>query len=142
MKVKILFLFLPLILFNSCDWITDNPQAKNFLLGDTVTVAFDQTIINEDENISLRFSSLVSDGRCPLDLECFWEGNAEVKFVFSVNETKSIFSLNTFRGYAQDTTIAGYRIGLIDLKPYPHSKRTYIPALYRAYVVVFSLPYF
>ncbi len=136
MKVKILFIFLLLILFNSCNWITDNPQAKNFHFGDTVTVAFDQTVVNDNENIRLRFSELISEERCPIDLECFWEGNAEVQFEFTADGIKSVFSLNTYSGYTRDTTIASCNIRMIRLDPWPHSSEYLFAEPYRAQVVV------
>lgn len=116
--------------------ITDNFASESFLLGDTVAVGYKQTVYNEYENITLRFSSLISDGRCPIDLRCFWEGNAEVKFVFEANGMESRFSLNTYSGFTRDTTLSDYRIGLVNLTPYPHSERTYLPQQYLAYVVV------
>lgn len=140
--MRYLIFVLPILLFLSVncerktDFITDSLASESFLLGDSVTVGYKQTIYNEYENITLRFSSLVSDGRCPIDWRCVWEGNAEAKFSFTARGTETTFSLNTYGGYTRDTTIAQYNIRMIDLKPYPHSERTYLPAQYQAYVMV------
>ncbi len=139
MKLQLVFLLLLFSLFNGCSGIMDTPQTKNFHFGDTVSVAFDQTVVNDDENIRLRFSKLISDGRCPLDLECFWEGNAEVEFEFSVNGTKSVFSLNTYSGYTRDTTISSYRINMIGLIPWPHSNELLFPGEYRAKITISNI---
>lgn len=137
---KLLFFYFLFTLLFSCervtDSITDSHASESFLLGDTVAVGYKQTVYNEYENITLRFSSLISDGRCPIDLRCFWAGNAEVKFVFAADGMESKFSLNTYSGFTRDTTLSDYRIGLINLTPYPHSERTYLPQQYLAYVVV------
>ena len=128
------------IALNGCKWV-DNPVSgqqdnKIFILTDAVAVSYKQTIYNEHENISLRFSSLVSDGRCPINWRCVWEGNAEVKFSFTARGKETTFSLNTYSRYTRDTTIAQYNIRMINLKPYPHSERTYLPTQYQAYVIV------
>ena len=136
MKLKLIFLLLPFLLLYGCSGITDNPPTKNFLLGDTVTVAFDQTVVNDNENIRLRFSKLISEERCPLEFECFWEGNAEVQFEFFSDGQKSVFSLNTFSGYTRDTTITSYNIKMIGLRPWPYSNEYLFPGLYRAQIMV------
>ncbi len=135
-KLKLIFLLLPFLLLYGCSGITDNPPTKSFLFGDTVTVAFDQTVVNDNENIRLHFSKLISEERCPVDSECFWEGNAEVRFEFFSDGTKSVFSLNTFSGYTRDTTIAPYRIRMIGLAPWPHSNEYLFPGQYRAQIVI------
>jgi len=140
--MRYLIFVLPILFFLSVncerktDFITGTIASESFLLGDTVAVGYKQTIYNEYENITLRFSSLVSDGRCPVDLRCFWEGNAKMEFLFDANGMKSKFSLNTYSGFTRDTTLSKYRISLINLTPYPHSEQTYIPAQYQAYVMV------
>lgn len=142
MKYQILLSTVVILLLSQCKWamdsVTSNPEVKNFHLSDTVTVAYNQTITNNDENISLRFSKLLREDRCPLSMECFWEGNAEVQFEFTGEDTESTFSLNTFSGFTRDTTISDYRIRLIDLKPWPTSKEFIIPSQYRARVMIYK----
>ena len=118
------------------DSITDALASESFLLGDTVAVCYQQTIYNDEEDITLRFSSLVSDGRCPTDLHCFWEGNAEVKFVFEAYGIESRFSLNTYAGFTRDTTLSNFRISIINLTPYPHSEKIYLSNQYQAFLMV------
>jgi len=137
---KTLVLSLLFITLIGCEWVgspvSDRIDKKLFLLRDTVAVSYNQFLYNESESIGLHFSELVSDGRCPIDLHCFWEGNAEVKFVFEAYGIESKFSLNTYSGFTRDTTLSNYIISLIDLTPYPHSEKTHHPAQYQAYVVV------
>ncbi len=136
MKSNFVLLSFLLILFTGCSGITDKPPTKKFLLGDTVTVTYDQTVVNNEENIRLHFITLVSDNRCPVDLECYWEGNAEVKFDFIADGKESAFSLNTFFGYTHDTTITPYWITLVGLEPLPHSKEYLFPGQYRARLLI------
>lgn len=69
------------------------------------------------------FDSLITDSRCPIGVECVWQGTAIIGITFSEagNSHHLIMSLKGFPslGYPSDTTINGYRIIFTDLKPYP-----------------------
>ncbi|MEO9004893.1 MAG: hypothetical protein ABI288_09160 [Ginsengibacter sp.] len=76
-----------------------------------------------DPNIC--FDSLLTDSRCPKDVECIWQGTALIEVTFSErgNSHQFVMSLKGFPdlGYPSDTTINGNRIIFIDLKPHPVS---------------------
>lgn len=69
------------------------------------------------------FDSLITDSRCPKEVECIWQGTAIIKIRFhETGNTHSILmSLKGFPGlgYISDTAINGYQIIFTDLKPYP-----------------------
>ena len=69
------------------------------------------------------FDSLITDSRCPIGGICLWQGTALVKISFheSGYVHKFAMALKDFPdiGYPSDTTIGGYKISFIDLKPYP-----------------------
>lgn len=67
----------------------------------------------------------VDDSRCPSDVNCFWEGNAEVLLRAKKGDQIEEFSLNTNSAYIQDTTVFNKHIELLDVKPYPISTETY-----------------
>lgn len=71
------------------------------------------------------FDSLLTDSRCPKDVECVWQGTALIKVTFSEmgNSHQFVMSLKDFpdMGYPSDTTINGHRIIFTDLKPHPVS---------------------
>jgi len=93
---------------------------NNFVLGDTVSIKFNETIKNDENGLSLRMDSVLNDSRCPIDVECIWAGNAKVRFAFKSNIDEIKFSLNTTL-MPRDTTINGYKIRLLDLLPHPVS---------------------
>ena len=95
--------------------------SHNFALGDTVVIRFSQTLKNPDNNISIRMDSVVNDSRCPIPMECFWAGIAEVRFIFKSENQETKFNLNTTTH--RDTVLNGYKITLIDLLPYPVANR-------------------
>lgn len=73
------------------------------------------------------FDSLITDSRCPRDVQCVWAGQAIIRVSFYENDRSHQFNmlLGGRAGAADpgDTTIAGYHIVFEDLKPYPvHDK--------------------
>ncbi|MCH8904281.1 MAG: hypothetical protein IIA45_10245 [Bacteroidetes bacterium] len=70
----------------------------------------------------------VRDGRCPVDMMCWWPGNAEVDLKI-IKEGQAIdFTLNTGgpvygRLFNKDTTLFGKQITLIALEPYPDTRK-------------------
>lgn len=114
----IFFIISILILTTFCsDSIT---ETESFNLLDDIIINYNQKLVNDDENISIQFTELVGDSRCPIDAICVWEGDAEAKFRFSKNNSFEDFTLQTSRNYFNaDTLLFGYRIELVEVFPYP-----------------------
>ena len=112
----------------------------SFKLNDTLTLAFSDTLCNSDENIWVTFDSLMTDSRCPMNVVCFWEGNAQVLILFSDNEYIHKIKLNTYHGFVSETDVLSYNISLVDVLPYPHTDSLYVEEDYRVHIVVKSLP--
>ena len=133
--ISISILFYCLLL--SCSDNIFIPENHLFSLSDTLSLDFRETLANSDENISISFNSIISDGRCPVDLRCFWEGNAEIRLIFRKGTQNVEFSLNTAGSYfPNDTLLFGYSIKLIDLLPYPISNLEYKPHDYSVKLVI------
>jgi hypothetical protein len=94
-------------------------KCSNLLFNDTISMVYGKTYANYEDNISLKLDSVTEESRCPMNVECVRAGNARVKFILNSNNHMSVFNLNTSTGYRNDTIIAGYKIKLIELKPYP-----------------------
>jgi len=90
-------------------------------LNDTLEISNFETLYNYENKLILRMDSVLNDSRCPLNVECVWEGNAEVRFLFTVDSIQTDFTLNTNGSmpFNADTVIGGYSIKLLDLSPYP-----------------------
>ncbi len=100
----------------------DDTLSDQYLtIGDTLSIAYQDTLFNRDEDIWLSFDSLIADSRCPIGVLCVWEGNTEVSLTF--NEIH--FQLNTHPTVTNDTTISPYHIDLINVWPYPHIDSLY-----------------
>ncbi|MBK7105639.1 MAG: hypothetical protein IPH62_10185 [Ignavibacteriae bacterium] len=95
-------------------------ETESFNLFDDIIIEYNQKLVNDDENISIQFTELVGDSRCPIDAICVWEGDAEIKFRFSKNNSFEDFTLHTSINYFNaDTLLFGYRIELVEVFPYP-----------------------
>jgi hypothetical protein len=117
------------VMFVSCErdksYIFNPLRKTNLALEDTLTIAYQETIYNNEEKISITFDSLKGESRCPMDVVCVWEGNAEVLFRFAHEEDQVSFSLNSNPTFRTDTTVFDFTISLLDVLPYPHTQRTY-----------------
>lgn len=110
----------------------ENNSPSYFLLDQSFEIRNGQTINDSIHRISVNLDSVVNDSRCPSDVECVWEGNAQVRFVFSSNSKNVSFDLNTIPSFRTDSLIEGYRIKLIELTPYPRSTDPINRADYKA----------
>ena len=86
-----------------------------------------QTVEVQGTSVTIRFSGVAEDSRCPVDVQCVWAGNAIVRLAISTaGGVATDASLNTTLE-PKSTTTSGYTIRLAGLKPFPRSGTT-IPA--------------
>lgn len=138
---RIVFIFLVLsTILSFCSENVIESEQNLFKIADTLTINYKEKLFNNEKELSIQFDSLLSDGRCPVDLLCFWEGDAELNFTFgNIFETVN-FNLHTAGNYfARDTVLFGYRIRLVDVFPYPHSKKEVKVENYEAIIVIDKL---
>jgi hypothetical protein len=84
--------------------------------------------------LSVRFVNVLEDSRCPSDVTCVWAGNARLRLAVSSGRSSKMLTLNsnTAAPLPADSTFAGYSVKLVELSPYPLSKR---PIARGSYVV-------
>lgn len=89
----------------------------------TYDIDYEETITH-NKNLKITFQD-IADSRCPTDVICVWEGQAEVglSVVFETNNAPTLFTLIKRIGYDQlaDTTLNGYHFNLLEVNPYPDS---------------------
>ena len=112
----------------------------SFQFDDTLKVYFGDTLSNSDENIWITFDSLLNDSRCPINVVCIWEGNAEVSILVSNNEYIRQVRLNTFPDFKYKKDVFGYNISLIDVMPFPHTDSLYVEENYCVKIIVKNVP--
>jgi hypothetical protein len=90
-------------------------------------IAAGQTVEVQGTPMTIRFSGVAEDSRCPVDVQCVWAGNAIVRLAISTSGGATTdATLNTTLD-PKSTTTSGYTIRLAGLKPVPRSGTT-IPA--------------
>lgn len=108
---ELIYCFFIFALLISCKSSTTANQPK---LGENFKVKLGETKAIQGEAVSITFSRVLEDSRCPKDVACVWAGNAEIVIQWN-NED---IHLNTYLD-PKKVTISGYRIKLISLDPYP-----------------------
>ena len=135
MKKISLVLFITIFLW-TCSSPNNPSMIKSFILGDTITIHYQETIYNLEENSWIKFNSVVEDSRCPIGAQCWWEGNAKISFKIKKNFYSSNFDLNTYRNFIRDTVLFGYSISLIEVMPYPDLDSLYSQSDYSAKLII------
>lgn len=122
---KVILSGLALVLLSFCNnksGITDSEKISFLLKSDdslSVTLKYHQSILIND-NLEINFDDVPVDSRCPLNVYCFWAGDAEVKLNFFQNDVKLGTSLHTTLD-PKSITIWNYNIKLVSLTPYPEA---------------------
>lgn len=95
-----------------------------FTLNDTTKIPYGECLYNQENNLGISFDSVLTDCRCPKNVECFWAGYVSVSMrLYNGNAKPVTFSLENYndknRNFVNDTTLSGYNIKLIDCLPFP-----------------------
>jgi len=137
MKGMIIFSgILAVIIYTGCE--TDLNLKSTLILNDTIELANFETRYNYEKNLTLRMDSVLSDSRCPSNVVCIWAGNAEARFLFTVDSIQTDFILNTHGGsnFNTDTVISGYEIKLLKLSPYPEDPGEILQMEYHSEIII------
>ena len=92
--------------FAACPGESDNPTSADFKIGDSITLSL----------VRITPTEIITDSRCPIDVECIWEGDLEV--LVQVEGHEHIFSL----GETQNLEV--HSITFVDASPVPTSTAT------------------
>jgi hypothetical protein len=132
--MKYFFLFITILFLLGCK--KDSVASLNnsiptlvVLLNDTVNVKVCQTVRLSNGELVFQFDSVLDDSRCPIGVECLWQGNASILLKFPDH----IDTLNTFYEQGQ-VEYGNYKVRMIDLLPWPIwqqpiDKNTYVARL-------------
>jgi len=121
-----------------------NPES--ITLSDTVTIQYGETLDLPDIELKIRFADVLYDGRCPLNVQCFWVGAAEIELGLEVKSNPEIAVPFKIFGYVymeNDTRhlfvdTLGCRIYLMELNPYPADPGEYDFSQYSAILSIFQ----
>ncbi len=131
-----MFLLLMVLGLISCE--SENP-CESYQLGKSFEIQVGETIAFCTEPITLSFSKVTEDSRCPENVVCIWQGLAEVEVFISVNATEETFLLSTyptFRNIPSEVTFGNYKISLKEVIPYPNTTKSYTEKDYSIQLLV------
>lgn len=114
MKNTVLF-FLITVLLYGCKG-ADSPLTPD--VGEQFELKIGDSAIFPSAAFTVTFEDIEEDSRCPVDAQCVWSGNARI--LVQVNGTNEI--LNTHID-SKNITIAGMKLELLSLMPYPNIDR-------------------
>ena len=70
------------------------------------------------ETLTVRMERVANDSRCPIEVQCVWEGDATVVVALrSPPSAATVGELHTSHRFAQAAAYDGYVVRLIDLQP-------------------------
>lgn len=146
-KMTVIVSFLCILFFTACNrksaeaLTKDSPEAKT--VSEDIQVGYKTKICsNTNKDVCITFDTIMEESRCPIGLNCVWEGNAKGRFTLNNGSATFTFDLDTqpsYNMYHNDTTIGGYQITLDGLTPHPTTEYKIKTANYVASLVVKSI---
>ena len=113
----------------------DGPTAGSRLtvpLGREFTLQVGQTAVVADTGLRISLAKVAEDSRCPVDVQCVWEGDAAVSVAVVDAAAARDYELHTSGRFPREVTHGGYRLTLVGLEPAPRSSVPLSPSDYRA----------
>jgi len=104
----------------SCAALSCSNQPTEVKVGEEFVLTLGQSVVVSGTEISITFSAVPQDSRCPVNVVCIWAGNAEVRLTLygGLPVPEQIAVLNTGlepRSY----DFARLELRLLDLTPQP-----------------------
>lgn len=121
-------LVLPALLLPGCNGGGDGEDSEDLVLLATVPLAreFDLRYgaVAEVDELTLEFSRVLEESRCPASVTCVWQGNARILVTAHQGSNVSLLELNTHPAFPTSVVFGNYFITLRDLQPYPATPTT------------------
>ena len=109
-----------------CDQPLTSPSTP---LNTEFVLAPGQSAAIERASVTVGFTGVTGDSRCPADALCVQGGSADVHITAATEGTVTAYVLKT--GDMQPVRHGDLTIALVELSPYPFSSRTIAPDDYR-----------
>jgi hypothetical protein len=93
-------------------------------LGDSFDLGVGESATLKNEGLTVTFNGVDEDSRCPSDVDCFWEGDAEVNVTISKPGYTPLNTVLHTTLSPQAASYNGYTVTLNGLAPYPVSTST------------------
>jgi hypothetical protein len=118
-SMRRLLVLLPAVMLAACgsDGTGPDPMPATAQTAHEYVVGFGETI--RVSGLSLEFTTLAEESRCPTSVTCVWEGNARVLITATRGSATSVLELNSNPRFPVRAVFEGYAIELRSVDPYP-----------------------
>ncbi len=121
------FLLIGLLLLGGCaTGKYDYGQEFTLKQGESITVG----------DAQFTFAGIQQDSRCPSDVQCFWQGEVIANVAIKQAGTTYTGNLTLIAGRNDKTKIGPFTASLIEVTPYPTSRKNTASSDYKAKFVV------
>ncbi|MFN2443730.1 MAG: hypothetical protein ABR517_13715 [Thermoanaerobaculia bacterium] len=103
-----------ILLLTACSHIT--PQAVGVVPGEEFSLAVTETAALPEQGL-LEFANVVSDSRCPRDVQCVWAGDAVI--VLRASDENGSASLTLHTNGPGTARFGIWEVQLVELRPVP-----------------------
>jgi hypothetical protein len=111
------------------------PATRTVNPGDRFTLFPGESAAIEETLLRVTFEGILSDNRCPVDVQCITGGQARAGLRLDLAAGRSEpFELDTERH--PSAVVAGYRISLLSVSPVPRSTVQIAPGNYAVELIV------
>lgn len=107
-------------------------------LGEEFRLKIGQRVTIKRQKLSIKFSAVHDESRCPTGVQCVWEGNAGVVVQVSKKNKKVVQAVLNTNASIKPNQLehSGYNIRLVGLNPYPKADQPIDPKDYEAVLLV------
>ncbi len=121
--IRIFLLLAALVMAPACNFLQDSTNDDVIVsLDEAFQLSVGDTGILGNE-LQITFQKLTSDSRCPLDVQCVWEGEIEAAFLVATSNASDTIVFKGFLGNDEDGVLQQlvdtYGIELQRVDPYP-----------------------
>jgi hypothetical protein len=88
------------------------------------------------KEMSIRFVRVIEDSRCPIGVNCVWEGDAVARFELTAGGAAETVDLHTHHDRERARDVGEARVSLTQLTPVPRADKHPKPDEYVATLVV------
>lgn len=98
-------------------------------------LGFHETASLRSTHVTIQFSSLIQDSRCPKEVQCITAGKASIELEWNAKGDRTKIELSTDSG-ANEATYGKFKIKLIEITPYPTAGQKTDPPQYTAILMI------
>ena len=125
-----------LLLITLSGFAQDPIADRRVSLDEEFTLKNGQQVTIDGEKLTLKFSSVFHDSRCPSSVTCVWAGNGAIVLEVSRKKKKAVQAmLNTLLDPKQ-IVFKAYTVRMVALNPYPKTPGEIDPSEYEAVLIV------